>query len=184
MNMLIESLNAVFASYIRFVKNQSFRIFSHERVQDVTHEASFFNLISIQRYTDYSSQNSRDQQQILNTIASVFAPTQSYWNNDRRMRKNQEFVQHAHSHSNSFINESMIYNRDFHGYCCYKCGKLDHVLEECEAFSEEWLSRFAKRALQSICQLDTVASKNRNDQYEIVQSEIMTRSNQALQQPV
>ena len=184
MNMSVESLNAVLVSYIRLVKNQPFRIFSHERVQNVTHEASLFNLIFIQRYTDYSFQNSRDQQQTFNTIASAFAPTQLYWNNDRRMRENQKFAQHAHSHFNSFINESMIYNRDFHGYCCYKCGKLDHVLEECETSLKKWLSRFAKRALQNICQFDIVASKNRNDQYEIVQFEIMTKSNQTLQQSI
>ena len=184
MNMSIESLNAVLASYIRFAKNQLSRISSHERVQNVTHETSLFNLIFIQRYIDYSFQNFRDQQQILNTIASVFASTQSYWNNDRRMKKNQEFVQHAHSHFNSFINESMIYNRDFHDYCCYKCDKLDHVLEKCKTFSKKWLSRFAKRALQNICQLDTVASKNKNDQYEIVQFEIMIKSNQTLQQSI
>lgn len=99
------------------------------------------------------------------------------------MRENQKFAQHAHSHFNSFINGSMIYNRDFHDYCCYKCGKLGHVLEKCEAFSKKWLSRLAKRVLQDICQPDTAASRNKNDQYEIVQPETMTRPNQALQQP-
>lgn len=184
MDMSAESLNAALASYIRPARNQPPRIPSHERVQDVTHEAPPSNPIPIQRYTGYSSQDSRGQQQALNTIASASAPTQPYWNNDRRMREDQEFAQHAHSHPNPFINGSMIYNRDLHGYCCYKCGKLGHVLGECEAPPEEWLSRPAKRALQGICQPGTAASRNRNDQYEVVQPGTMTRPNQALQQPV
>ena len=186
-NVSFEFFNTIFVmqSNARFEKQQKFKISSNERVQDVTHEnqhmkSSIVNFIIFNtRYQSrYSSQNSRDQRQILNQLIIVFAFSTFH---DRfedffKFEINETFD--IFFHLNSFINESIQYERMIHDIVCFKCEKSDHRTNECD--NSKILSYFESRALKTALNYVFKFKSSRQQYEQLTKQKQNIKSNQAI----
>ena len=107
-------------------QRQSVRISSNERIQNVSSiEYTRFlisNISKLQQYSEYFSQNSRNQSQ----TSIFFFRDQIRWKKQRE-KANRKF--NAQSHLNRFINKSVTYNKIEHDICCHNCDECDHISE-------------------------------------------------------
>ena len=123
-----------FVVVFRFAR-QSHRIVNKNRIQNVINTKSTSTL---QQYFEYSSQDSREQQQSVILVAVINEAIQSREQRMfessliiRQQQKNQAFWLVRWNHYNRIINDTLEYNRDKHDKCCIRCDETRHILREC-----------------------------------------------------
>ena len=134
------------------------RVRSNERVQDVTNlvdnnSAPYYANNGLRHFSGYSPQDPRSQQPPAAlpappVVSNAMAPqyrTADRWA-ARNAKADAEF--NPKTHSNSFINGSVIYDRNIHGALCFGCGGLDHLLWNCPIPEDQRLTPVARRYLK------------------------------------
>ena len=138
-------------------QRQSVRISNNERIQNVSSveytKSLTSNTSGLQQYSEYFSQNSRNQSQ-----ASISSSRDQVRWKEQREKTDREF--NAQAHLNRFINESVTYNKVKHDICCHNCDECDHISEQCTCSEQQKLTSAARRYLQQI-----TAYKSQKDYY-------------------
>ena len=111
----------------------------------------------------FFSQNSRFGQKH-NQFSFFVSITNTYqsrkWIDEQRAQKNRDFETNRHQHSNSFFNETQIYNKEKHDHWCFKCDLSDHHENQCNCSTHQQITHAKRRFIWKTTSYNFSTSRN------------------------